>query len=218
MFPSERSRMTQPGCPRATSCVPTAFLEERALAARRNLFASLGKLGSDHYGACLSEIEILTYLYFREMNVRPENPQWPDRDRFILSKGHGGFGLYAVLAERGFMPRERLAALEGGVMLPKHADKHRIHGSTITGIFDAALGVVAYVVAGGPITATPELSVSFLRCAPCGTDVSVKSSVVKDGRTLIRLRSEMTDASSGVLLATAFETFLIRDPASETEY
>jgi transketolase len=103
-------------------------LEKAALSARRNLFDALGKLGSGHYGACLSEIEIITYLYFREMNVKPEDPKWEGRDRFVLSKGHGGFGLYAVLAERGFMPRERLARLEDGVMLPKHADKHRIPG------------------------------------------------------------------------------------------
>lgn len=103
-------------------------LEQIALSARQNLFLSLGKLGSGHYGACLSEIEILTYLYFKEMNVRPEEPDWQGRDRFVLSKGHGGFGLYSVLMERGFMPRERLCALENGVMLPKHSDRHRIPG------------------------------------------------------------------------------------------
>ena len=103
-------------------------LEESALRARQNLFLSLNRLGGGHFGACLSEIDILTYLYFEEMRVRPEEPDWHRRDRFILSKGHGGFGLYSVLAERGFMPRERLAAVEDGVMLPKHADRHRVPG------------------------------------------------------------------------------------------
>ena len=107
-------------------------LEQVALAARRNLFSALGELGGGHYGACLSEIEILTYLYFEEMKVKPESPSWEDRDRFVLSKGHGGFGLYSVLAERGFLPRERLKAYENGVMLPKHADKHRIPGVDVS--------------------------------------------------------------------------------------
>lgn len=107
-------------------------LEEIALDARRNLFSSLGELGGGHYGACLSEIEILTYLYFEEMKIRPQEPEWEGRDRFVLSKGHGGFGLYAVLAERGFLAKERLKVYENGVMLPKHADKHRIPGVDVS--------------------------------------------------------------------------------------
>jgi transketolase len=107
-------------------------LNEIALSARRNLFSSLCELGGGHFGACLSEIEILTYLYFEEMNIRPEDPDWSGRDRFVLSKGHGGYGLYSVLAERGFMPKERLSYYENGVMLPKHADRHRIPGVDVS--------------------------------------------------------------------------------------
>lgn len=103
-------------------------LEQAALNARRDLLTALSSLGGGHFGACLSEIDILTYLYFEEMNIRPEEPLWEGRDRFVLSKGHGGFGLYSVLAQRGFIPRERLSAFEDGVMLPKHADKHRVPG------------------------------------------------------------------------------------------
>lgn len=103
-------------------------LKQAALNARRDLLTALSSLGGGHFGACLSEIDILTYLYFEEMNIRPEEPLWEGRDRFVLSKGHGGFGLYSVLAQRGFIPRERLSAFEDGVMLPKHADKHRVPG------------------------------------------------------------------------------------------
>ncbi|MBQ9512135.1 MAG: transketolase [Lachnospiraceae bacterium] len=117
-------------------------LEQTALAARQNLFYSLGKLGSGHYGACLSEIELLTYLYCEELRVDPANPEKPDRDRFVLSKGHGGFGLYCVMAECGFLPRKRIAAFENGVMLPKHADKHRIPGVDVsTGSLGQGLSV-----------------------------------------------------------------------------
>ena len=57
-----------------------------------------------HVGGSMSIIDILTVLYFDQMNIRPEDPKWPDRDRFILSKGHAGPGLYAVLARRGYFP------------------------------------------------------------------------------------------------------------------
>lgn len=118
------------------------ILEKTALAARRNLFIALHRLGGGHFGACLSEIDILTYLYFEEMNIRPEQPEWEGRDRFILSKGHGGFGLYSVLAERGFFPPERLWSYDNGVMLPKHADKHRVPGVDVsTGSLGQGLSV-----------------------------------------------------------------------------
>lgn len=119
-------------------------LENIALAARKNLFESLCNLGGGHFGACLSEIDILTYLYFEEMNVDPKNPLKSDRDRFVLSKGHGGFGLYSVLMERGFVQKEKLAAFENGVMLPKHADKHRMPGVDIsTGSLGQGLSIAA---------------------------------------------------------------------------
>lgn len=66
------------------------------------------KAGSSHVGTCLSMIELLAILYTRILRVDPAYPDWPDRDRFILSKGHGAAALYAVLAERGFFPIEWL--------------------------------------------------------------------------------------------------------------
>lgn len=119
-------------------------LESIALSARKHLFESLCILGGGHFGACLSEIDILTYLYFEEMNIDPDRPLKADRDRFVLSKGHGGFGLYSVLMERGFIQKERLTAFENGVMLPKHADKHRIPGVDIsTGSLGQGLSIAA---------------------------------------------------------------------------
>ena len=66
---------------------------------------------SGHPGGSLSAADILTYLYFEEMNVDPADPRKEDRDRLVLSKGHAAPGLYAVLAERGFFPREDLRTL-----------------------------------------------------------------------------------------------------------
>ena len=66
---------------------------------------------SGHPGGSLSATDILAYLYFEEMNVRPEEPRWPGRDRLVLSKGHAAPALYATLAERGFFPKEELETL-----------------------------------------------------------------------------------------------------------
>jgi len=63
---------------------------------------------ASHIGSCFSCVEILTALYFKILRIRPENPSWPNRDRFILSKGHAAPVLYAVLAEAGFFPKKRL--------------------------------------------------------------------------------------------------------------
>ena len=64
-----------------------------------------------HPGGSLSAADLFTYLYFKEMNVDPKNPQWEERDRFVLSKGHTAPGLYAALAEKGFFPVEDLPTL-----------------------------------------------------------------------------------------------------------
>ncbi len=66
---------------------------------------------SGHPGGSLSAAEVFTYLYFREMRVRPEEPRWPDRDRMVLSKGHTAPGLYSALALRGFFPFEDMRTL-----------------------------------------------------------------------------------------------------------
>ena len=75
---------------------------------RRNIVKMTFAAGSGHPGGSLSEIDILTSLYFRVLKIDPQTPHWEDRDRFILSKAHACPGLYAVLAARGFFPEEEL--------------------------------------------------------------------------------------------------------------
>ena len=70
-----------------------------------------GKAGSGHPGGSLSAVEIVTTLYFQHLRHKPSDPQWPDRDRFILSKGHAAPVLYATLAECGYFPVDELATL-----------------------------------------------------------------------------------------------------------
>ena len=86
-------------------------LQKYANEVRKGVITSTNEAGSGHPGGSLSCTDILTYLYFEEMNVDPENPKDPQRDRFVLSKGHAAPALYAVLAQRGYFPVEQLLTL-----------------------------------------------------------------------------------------------------------
>ena len=79
-----------------------AMLRKKAHEIRKYTLASIGKLGVGHIGGSLSLPEVLAVLYFDVMNIDPADPKKPDRDRFVLSKGHGGPALYATLALRGY--------------------------------------------------------------------------------------------------------------------
>ena len=84
---------------------------------------------SGHPGGSLSAADALTYLYFKEMQIDPENPHDPDLDRFVLSKGHAAPGLYSVLAERGFFPVEDLRTLRhDGSYLQGHPNMNTVPG------------------------------------------------------------------------------------------
>jgi transketolase len=78
-------------------------LQEEALQIRRNLWRALHAAGSGHVGGSSSAADILAALYFHTLNVRPHEPDWPDRDRFVLSKGHANAALAAVLAQAEFI-------------------------------------------------------------------------------------------------------------------
>ena len=90
---------------------------------RQDIIEMLAAAKSGHPGGSLSAAEILACLYFQEMRLRPAEPRWPERDRFVLCKGHAAPVLYAALAERGYFPRERLLELRRtGAMLQGHPD------------------------------------------------------------------------------------------------
>ena len=86
-------------------------LQKTACKIRMGIIESTHAAKCGHPGGSLSATEMFTYLYFKEMNVKPEEPKWAGRDRFVLSKGHTAPGLYATLAERGFFPVEDLLTL-----------------------------------------------------------------------------------------------------------
>lgn len=101
----------------------TSELKKIAVKVREGIITGTYHAKSGHPGGSLSSAEIFTYLYFEEMNIDPKNPKDPDRDRFVLSKGHVAPGLYAVLAERGFFPAEDLTTLRHvGSYLQGHPD------------------------------------------------------------------------------------------------
>ena len=132
-----------------------AQLEEMARAIRIDIVESLHCAGSGHPGGSLSAAEMLSVLYFREMDVDPENPQWPERDRFVLSKGHAAPVQYAALAERGFFPKEELLTLRKiDSHLQGHPDRNKVRGVDMStgslgqGI-SAAAGMACYAKKAG---------------------------------------------------------------------
>jgi transketolase len=107
--------------------------EELATRIRAHALRMVHQANASHIGTCLSMADVLAVLYANVLRVDPRNPQWPDRDRFILSKGHGAAGLYAVLAERGFFPREWLATYcADGTRLAGHASHYGVPGVEIS--------------------------------------------------------------------------------------
>lgn len=104
-------------------------LQKIACNVRMGIIEGVHAAKSGHPGGSLSIAEILTYLYFKEMNIDPKNPKMEGRDRLVLSKGHAAPGLYAVLAERGFFPKENLTTLRQiGSVLQGHPDMKYIPG------------------------------------------------------------------------------------------
>ncbi len=104
-------------------------LKSRCNQIRRDIVSMLAAAGSGHPGGSLSSVEMLEALYGYKLHVDPKNPKMPERDRFILSKGHCAPVLYATLANHGFFPKEELLRLrKTGAMLQGHPDKNKIPG------------------------------------------------------------------------------------------
>ena len=96
---------------------------------RKGIVTAVHSAKAGHPGGSLSAADIFTYLYFEELNIDPENPDKPDRDRFVLSKGHTAPGLYSTLAHRGFFPVEDLVTLRKlGSYLQGHPSMQYIPG------------------------------------------------------------------------------------------
>ena len=127
---------------------------------RCDIMTCIGHLGVGHIGGCLSVVEALAVLYFKEMNIDPANPKMEGRDRFICSKGHAGPAVYATLANRGYFDKKELLTLnQGGTNLPSHCDMNRTTGIDMT---------------------TGSLGQGF----SCAVGVALGSKLEKDGATI----------------------------------
>ncbi len=104
-------------------------LKEIAHIARKNVIEEIYGAQSGHPGSSLSCIEILTTLYFNQMNINPREPKMQERDKLVLSKGHASPALYTILAQRGFFPQEELKNFRKlGSILQGHPDFRKVPG------------------------------------------------------------------------------------------
>ncbi|MCI6376348.1 MAG: transketolase [Clostridiales bacterium] len=108
-------------------------LQEKAKEIRKLTIKEIGQLTVGHIGGAVDLAELLAVLYYHAMNIDPADSKMPGRDRFILSKGHGGPALYSVLAMKGYIPMEALDTLnQPGTNLPSHCDMNRTNGIDMT--------------------------------------------------------------------------------------
>lgn len=124
-------------------------LKKKSTTIRRHIIQMITESSSGHPGGSLSPVELIVTLYFCKLRHNPKNPQWPDRDRVVFSKGHACPLWYAVLAERGYFPKEELLTLRKyGSILQGHPDSLRTPGVDISSgslgqAFSAACGMAA---------------------------------------------------------------------------
>jgi len=125
--------------------------------------------GSSHIGAALSCADVLAVLYGRVLRVDPLRPGWPDRDRFILSKGHAGCAVYAALAERGFFPVEKLLTYyQDGSDLSGHVSHKGIPGVEVSmGSLGHGLSIGAGMAYAGKLDGSTNLVVVLLSDGEC---------------------------------------------------
>lgn len=118
-------------------------LESLARQGRWYVLQTVSASGAGHVGGPMSAMDLLIALFFRVMAVRPNEPKWPDRDRFILSKGHSAIGLYTAMALMGFFPVEELKTFDkGNSRLQGHPDMTKLPGlETSTGSLGMGLSV-----------------------------------------------------------------------------
>jgi len=113
----------------AVDAAEIARLNDVARRVRLEVIRAVNKAKGGHAGGSLSEADLLTALYFHVMRIRPEEPAWPDRDRFVLSKGHASIGLYSAMAVRGYLPVEELLTFDAiDSRLQGHPDMTRLPG------------------------------------------------------------------------------------------
>lgn len=106
---------------------------KKCIEIRKDILFEIGTLGVGHIGGSFSIVELLVVLYYKHMNVNSNEPNMQGRDRLIVSKGHSGPAIYAVLCDKGYFPKDWLSTLnQAGTNLPSHCDMHRTPGIDMT--------------------------------------------------------------------------------------
>ena len=126
------------------------ILQKKALQLRKDVARMIGAGKAGHLGGSCSLADIVTYLYYEEMKIDPSNPRLPDRDRFLLSKGHAALIQYAALGDLGFYPREEEKTLKAlGSHLQGHPDLRKLPGiEANTGSLGQGISMAAGMAAG----------------------------------------------------------------------
>jgi transketolase len=146
-----------------------ARLEEIARRIRVHVVRVVNHARGGHLGGPLSAADLLAALYFHVMRIRPEDPAWPDRDRFVLSKGHSSIGLYAAMALRGYFPEEELLTFDAAhSRLQGHPDMTRLPGLDMsTGSLGMGISAAMGIALGGRLTGRDIRSFVMLGDGEC---------------------------------------------------
>ncbi len=146
-----------------------AELEEIARRIRVEIVRTVNHAKGGHLGGPLSVADILAALYFRIMRVRPEQPDWPERDRLVLSKGHSSIGLYAAMALRGYFPVEELATFDAvHSRLQGHPDMNLLPGLDMsTGSLGMGISAGVGMALGARLTGSPARTFVILGDGEC---------------------------------------------------
>jgi len=151
---------------------PAALIEEleaRARTIRQDIVRMLFAAGSGHPGGSLSVTDLVTALVFHDLRLDPTRPEWPERDRLILSKGHAAPALYAALAERGYFPRGELLSLRQlGSRLQGHVDRNKLpFVEASTGCLGQGIGIAVGMALDGRLRGATSRVVAVLGDGEC---------------------------------------------------
>lgn len=195
-------------------------LEQIAREMRRAILRTTNRAGCGHTGGSLSEVEILTALYFQAMNIDPARPDWPDRDRFILSKGHATPGYYVALAKRGYFGEAVLDTFDHiDSILQGHPDMRKTPGVDMsTGSLGQGLSAGIGMALGGAWDGRSYWTYVLMGCGELQEGQVWEAAMFAGAHRVPRLigvvdynRVQLTGTSDEVLsvepLASKFEAF-----------
>lgn len=164
-------------------------LQAAALRVRESILQIMYHSGSGHVGSALSQTDILVALYHRALRVDPHRLDWPQRDRFVLSKGHGGLGLAAVLADCGFINPDDLSTFgKTGSALGMHMHHRRVPAIEVaTGSLGHGLGIAVGMALGVRLKGWPSRTVCLLSDGECYEGSTWEAALAAGAQRLHRL-------------------------------